>query len=153
MSQTYWLFGTQLNILADEQQTNSMYDLVEGSFPAHMETPLHFHTNYSEGIYVLEGEFTVYTDTGVATLTPGEFIFVPRNMPHVVAASGKKINRALTVASPSGFGKLIRSVGIPDSGSHLPPDILNDMGLFIELSKDTGDVILGSPGARPVLKK
>ena len=153
MSRTYWLFGTQLSILADEQQTNSTYDLIEGSFPAHLETPLHLHSKYSEGIYVLEGEFTVYTDTGAATLTPGEFIFVAPNIPHVIAASGKKVNRALTVASPSGFGKLIRSVGIPGNGTSLPPDTPNDMGLFIELSKDTGDLILGSPGARPVLKK
>jgi quercetin dioxygenase-like cupin family protein len=153
MSQIYWLFGAQLTILADEQQTNSTYDLVEGNFPAHMETPLHLHTKYSEKIYVLEGEFTVYTDTEVVTLRTGDFIFVAPNRPHVVAASGNQVNRALTIASPSGFGKLIRSVGIPGNEAHLPPDIQNDFGLFMELSKVTGDVILGLPGARPALKK
>jgi hypothetical protein len=64
MAQTFWLFGTYLRILSDEQQTNSTYDLIEGQFPANIETPLHLHSKYSELIYVLDGEFTVYTHKG-----------------------------------------------------------------------------------------
>jgi quercetin dioxygenase-like cupin family protein len=149
MAQTFWLFGTYLRILSDEQQTNSTYDLIEGQFPANIETPLHLHSKYSELIYVLDGEFTVYTHKGKITLTPGEHLFIFPSMPHVVASSGKLVNRALTIASPSGFAKLIRTVGIPGTDATQPPDIPNDIGLFIELSKETGDIILGSPGARP----
>ena len=149
MSQTFWLFGTYLRILADEHQTNSAYDLIEGQFPANMETPLHLHTKYAEQIYVLEGEFTVYLNKEIVTLIPGEYLFILPNTPHVVAASGKQVNRALTIPSPSGFAKLVRSVGIPGTDATQPPYTPNDMGLFIELSKETGDVILGSPGARP----
>ncbi|HLW19403.1 MAG TPA: cupin domain-containing protein [Cyclobacteriaceae bacterium] len=149
MSQTFWLFGTYLRILADEHQTDSAYDLIEGQFPANMETPLHLHTKYSEQIYVLEGEFTVYLNKEKITLFPGEHLLISPNTPHVVAASGKQVNRALTIASPSGFAKLIRNVGIPSTDAAQPPEIPNDMGLFIEFSKETGDVILGSPGARP----
>jgi mannose-6-phosphate isomerase-like protein (cupin superfamily) len=149
MSQTFWLFGTHLSILADEHQTDSAYDLIEGQFPANMETPLHLHTKYAEQIYVLEGEFIVYLNKEKIILIPGEHLFIPPNTPHVVAASVKQVNRALTVASPSGFAKLIRTVGIPGMDPTQPPDTPNDMGLFIELSNETGDVILGSPGARP----
>jgi quercetin dioxygenase-like cupin family protein len=149
MAQTFWLFGTYLRILLDEHQTNSTYDLIEGQFPANIETPLHLHLKYSELIYVLDGEFTVYTNKKKITLTPGQQLFIFPNMPHVVAASGKQVNRALTIASPSGFAKLIRTVGIPGTDATRPPDTPNDMGLFIELSKETGDIILGSPGARP----
>src|SRR5688500_12672658 len=88
MNPTYWFFGTRLRILADEQQTGSRYDLIEGDFPAGTETPLHLHTRYDELIYVLEGAFTVYTNTGTVTLAPGDFLFVARNTPHVVAATG-----------------------------------------------------------------
>lgn len=153
MTTPYWLFGTNLRVLTDEQQTYSQYDIIEGRFPAGTETPLHVHTKYDEFLYVLEGIFTVYTDTGTVTLLPGQHIFIPRNTPHVVAAIGQTINRGLTIASPSSFGKLIRTVGIPDTEDNLPPDIANDMGLFIQLSEETGDIILGSPGARPTLKK
>jgi quercetin dioxygenase-like cupin family protein len=149
MSQTFWLFGTYLRILSDEHQTNSTYDLIEGQFPANIETPLHLHSKYAELIYVLDGEFIVYTHKEKITLTPGQHLFIFPNIPHVVASSGKLVNRALTIASPSGFAKLIRTVGIPGTDATQPPDIPNDMGLFIEFSKETGDVILGSPGARP----
>ncbi|MFD2035409.1 cupin domain-containing protein [Belliella marina] len=149
MSQKFWLFGTQLHILADEHHTDSAYDLIEGQFPANIETPLHMHTKYTEQIYVLEGEFTIYLNKEEITLTPGEHLFILPNTPHVVGASGKKVNRALTIATPSGFAKLIKAVGIPGSDPTQKPSKPNDMGLFIELSKETGDVILGSPGARP----
>jgi mannose-6-phosphate isomerase-like protein (cupin superfamily) len=152
MSPTYWLFGTHLTILADEQQTSSHYDLIEGRFPVGTQIPLHLHAHYDESIYVLEGAFTLFTDTQIVTLRPGEQVLIPKNTPHVVVASEQTVNRALTVASPSGFGKLIRTVGIPGTSDNLPPDTPNDMGLFLQLSQETGDVILGAPGARPVLK-
>ena len=153
MAQSYWLFGTHLTILTDEQQTDSGYDLIEGRFSAGIQTPLHRHTKYSEAIYVLEGEFTIYTDAGAATLSPGGHTFIPINTPHVVLASGDGESRAITVASPSGFAKLIRSVGTPGSFDSLPPDQSNQMSLFLELSEEIGDVLLGPPGTRPELKK
>lgn len=152
MAQPYWLFGTHVTILADEQQTNKQYDLVEGRFSPGAETPPHLHTKYSELIYVLEGEFTVYTDTGVATLADGGHIFIPMNTPHSVVGSGEGLNRAITVASPSGFANLIRSVGTPGSFDSLPPDQSNQMGLFMKLSEEIGDVLLGPPGTRPQVK-
>ncbi|GAB2591218.1 cupin domain-containing protein [Spirosoma areae] len=151
MEQTYWLFGTHLTILTDEQQTNSRYDLIDGRLAAGVETPLHRHSRYSEAIYVVEGEFTVYTDTQVVILSPGGYIFVPINTPHAVAATGKTENRAITVASPSGFAKLIRSTGTPGSYDSLPPDNSNEMSLFLKLSEEIGDVLLGPPGTRPEL--
>ena len=152
MIPTYWLFGTHLTILADEQQTSSHYDLIKGRFPPGTQTPLHLHARYDEAIYVLEGAFTLFTDSQTITLSPGEQLLIPQNTPHVVMASNQPINRALTVASPSGFGKLIRTVGIPSTQDSLPPDMPNDMGLFLQLSEESGDLILGAPGARPVLK-
>jgi quercetin dioxygenase-like cupin family protein len=153
MNPAYWLFGTRLRILANEQQTDSRYDLIEGDFPAGTETPLHLHTKYDELIYVQEGAFTVYTDTGTVVLAPGESLFVPRNTPHVVAATGPAGNRGVTIASPSGFARLIRTVGIPEATDGLVPQTPNDLGLFIQLSAESGDVIQGAPGARPVRKK
>jgi quercetin dioxygenase-like cupin family protein len=153
MNPPYWFFGARLRILADGQQTKSCYDLIEGDFPAGTETPLHLHTKYDELIYVREGEFTVYTDAGTVVLAPGASFFVPRNTPHVVEASGRASNLALTIASPGGFATLIRAVGIPDVTEGIPPGQPNDLGLFIEHSGKSGDIIQGAPGARPVLKK
>ncbi len=149
----YWLFGTHLRILLDEEQTHASYDLIEGYFPEGTQTPLHLHTKYDELIYVLEGTFSVYTNSGEVRLMPGEHILVRQNTPHVLAAYGNRYNRALYITSPSGFAKLLRQVGIPDLAEGMLPGQPNNMGLFIELTKESGDIILGMPGALPLVTK
>ncbi len=151
MNTPYWFFETHLRVLHDAQETGGGYDLIEGRFPPGIETPLHLHTRYDELLYVLEGAFTVYTNTGTVTLAPGESLFVPRNTSHVVAGTGPGVNRALTIASPGGLARLVRTVGIPDVTEGIPPGHPNDMVLFLRAAQETGDILLGSPGARPVL--
>jgi len=149
MAQEYWLFGTHLHILVDEQKSNGNYDLIEGTLRKGVETPLHVHSKYSEKVYVLEGEFTIYTPSGSITVKPGESFFIPENTPHVVAAGNTEKNRALTVASPSGFAKLIRNSGTLDNGLGIPFEDPNTMERFIEFSEAIGDILLQPPGARP----
>jgi quercetin dioxygenase-like cupin family protein len=149
MAQNYWLFGTHLTILVDEQKSNGNYDLIEGTLAEGVETPLHLHSKYSEKIYVLEGEFTIYTPGKTITAKPGESFFIPENTPHVVAAGNSRKNRALTVASPSGFAKLIRNAGTLDNGSGILFEDPNTMERFMEFSEVIGDILLKPPGGRP----
>ena len=72
MAQSFWLFGSRLNIIADHTTTKGQYDLIEGYFPPGTQTPLHRHTRYSEQLYVLEGEFTVWTGENKFVLSAGE---------------------------------------------------------------------------------
>ncbi len=153
MAHTYWPFGAQLTVLADEEQTDSHFDLIEGQFPPGFQTPLYRHSKYTEMIYVLEGEFSVYIDTEVVIINPGGGMLIPKMTPHVVVASAKAFSRALTVVSPSAFARLIRSAGIPELGEGLPPGQPNDSALFLKLSEETGDEILCPPSARPVPKQ
>lgn len=149
MSQHYWMFGTQLNIIADEQKTNGLYDLIEGSLASGLETPLHLHTKYSEELYTLEGEYTVYFPNETMVVKPGEHCFIPMNTPHVIAATGPGISRGLTIASPSGFAELIRNVGTVDDGTGAPEQDVTVFERFMAISEKLGDVLLGPPGARP----
>jgi quercetin dioxygenase-like cupin family protein len=150
MPQALWLFGTHLSILADEKATATLYDLIEGTFAAGVETPLHLHTKYSELIFVLEGEFTIYTNKEMVILSPGKSYFIPKGTPHMVAASGPEPSKALTIASPSGFARLIRVLGtIEPTSDVMDPKILEK---FMQLSVELGDEILGSPGTRPVIE-
>ncbi|WP_159470413.1 cupin domain-containing protein [Dyadobacter sp. 3J3] len=150
MKKKFWLFGTNLTIVVDEIETDGKYDLIDGIVPACVETPLHLHTKYSEAIYVLEGELTVYLENRTLVLKPGDSVFIPRGAQHVVAASGATNARALTVASPSGFAELIRQVGTLNEPDIDDPKI-NDMLLFLKVSEKIGDVIIGSPGSRPMV--
>ena len=143
MTQSFWLFGTHLTIVADRTTTDGKYDLIEGSSPPGTQTPPHLHTRYSEQLYVLEGELTVWAGKNKMVLTPGESFLISPGTPHVVATLGDKPSRTLVVASPSAFADLIEATGT------LNENEVTDMALFNRISSETGDEILGAPGDLP----
>jgi len=149
MNNKYWLFGTHLSILEESDQTEGRYDLILGKLGAGVETPLHIHQKYSESIYVISGEFTIFMGDKAHVLQPGDHVFIPIGVPHAVACTGSQSGTALTMASPSGFASLIRQVGILGDEGNMP-STLPDMDLFQQLSESIGDVILGPPGSRSV---
>jgi quercetin dioxygenase-like cupin family protein len=149
MKNSYWLFGTRLGVLAAQTTTGGRYDLIEGWFSPGTQTPLHRHAAYAEQVYVLDGEFTVWAGRRKAVLGPGDDFVIPAGTAHVLAATGEVPGRALVVASPSGFARLITEAGTSDDGSGVPPSAAPDMDLFLRVSAELGDEILGPPGTLP----
>ena len=147
MRKSYWFFDHRLTILAGPADTDGRYDLVEGWEPPGAQVPLHRHRRYSEQIYVLEGEVTVWAGKRKLVLRPGDHVFIPAGTVHTGAATGDGPVRALAVASPSGFSRLITEVGIPDDGSGAPPSADMDMDRLPRVSAELGDEIPGPPGA------
>ncbi|MEH2411697.1 cupin domain-containing protein [Nostoc sp.] len=143
MAQSLWLFGTRLNIVADHATTGGQYDLIEGYFPPGTQTPPHRHTRYSEQLYVLEGEFTVWAGENKVVLSAGDSFLISAGTPHVVAALSDQPARGLVVAAPSGFARLIAAVGTLDENE------TPDMALFERISTEIGDEMLGLPGKLP----
>jgi quercetin dioxygenase-like cupin family protein len=143
MTQPLWLFGTRLTIIADHTTTGGQYDLIEGYIPPGNQTPLHRHTRYSEQLYVLEGEFTVWAGKNKAVLTVGESFLISPGTPHVVGVFSDKPARGLVVAAPSAFAQLIAATGTVDEQE------ATDMALFERISAEIGDEFLGPPGTLP----
>jgi quercetin dioxygenase-like cupin family protein len=150
MKSTYWLFGTKIQILQNEHDTEGRYDLLEGHFPAGAKSPLHLHTRYSETIIVLEGEVAVYTPGREQILKVGESFFIPQNVPHMVAnTSLDRPFKALALASPSGFARLVTNVGILDDGTEEIAQQPHDMQAANLALAEAGDSIIGPPGTLP----
>jgi quercetin dioxygenase-like cupin family protein len=145
MTQFLWLLGTRVRIIADHTVTGGQYDLIEGYFSPGMQTPLHRHTRYSEQLYVLEGEFTVWAGEHKAVLTAGESFLIAPGIPHTIGVFTDRPARGLVVAAPSSFARLIAAVGTVDEAE------LPDMALFERLSAEIGDEMLGPPGALPTV--
>ena len=143
MSQSLWFFGSRLTIVADHTTTGGKYDLIEGYFPPGSQTPPHRHTRYSEQLYVLSGEFTVWAGENKVVLSAGESFLIPPHTTHVVAALSHQPARGLIVAAPSAFARLIAAVGTVDETE--PPN----MELFEQISTEIGDELLGLPGDLP----
>jgi quercetin dioxygenase-like cupin family protein len=149
MEKAYWLFVTRLSVLADQTDTRRRYDLIEGWFSPGAQTPLHLHAAYAGQLYVLDGEFTLSAGGRKAVLRPGDDLLIPAGTTHAVSATGDGPGRALVVASPSAFARLITEAGTPDEGGVGPPSAASDMDLFLRVSAEVGDEILGPPGTLP----
>lgn len=140
MTQSFWLLGNRITIIADHTTTGGQYDLIEGYNPPGTLTPLHRHTRYSEQLYVLEGDLTVWAGENKAVLTPGESFLISPGTPHVVGVLSDKPARALVVAAPSGFARLIAATGTVDETEP------TDLALFERIAAEMGDEFLGPPG-------
>ncbi|HEX5164791.1 MAG TPA: cupin domain-containing protein [Thermomicrobiales bacterium] len=145
----YSLFGTILTILAERAGTAGHYDLIEGETPAGLQTPPHRHTRYSELLYVIDGELTIWTADRNVILHTGESFSIDTGVPHVVAATGQRTARGLVIASPSGFAALIEQAGIPESNGGFREPTPADLERFNQLATEFGDEILGQPGDLP----
>jgi len=143
MTQSLWFLGARFNIIADATTTGGKYDLLEAYFPPGRQTAPHRHTRYSEQIYVLEGEFTVWAGENKAVLPTGESLLISPGTPHVVGSLSDQPARLLVVAAPSSFARLIKAVGTLNQMD------TPDMGLFDRICAEIGDEVLGPPGALP----
>jgi mannose-6-phosphate isomerase-like protein (cupin superfamily) len=143
MSQSLWLFGSRLTIVADHTTTAGQYDLIEEYSLPGSQTPLHRHTRYSQLLYVLSGEFTVFAGENKVVLSAGDNILIPIGTPHMVAVFSDKPARGLVVNAPSGPARLITAMGMRDETETL------DMALLARISAEMGDETLGPPGTLP----
>jgi quercetin dioxygenase-like cupin family protein len=142
MQNALWLLGTHLQILSDQAATAGRYDLIESTFMPNVATPLHRHTTYSQHLYVLEGEFTVYTESAVLVLRPCESFHIPQGIVHAMV-SGPAGARALVVASPSSLAQLIQKAGTPAESASLPPTAPPNMEVFGRASLAIDDELVG----------
>lgn len=147
---SFWLFNSKLEIIGDLERTGTEFDIVEGIFPPGTQSPVHIHSQYSETIYVVDGNLTVYIPGESRDLKAGDTYFIPTNVPHcLINPSTEFPCKALAVASTNGFSKLIRAVGLPVVEGEDSPTGQHDMALAMQIMAEVGDSIVAPPGARP----
>jgi hypothetical protein len=75
----------------------------------------------------------------------GRLLPHPEHVPHTVQA-GPEDTHALHISTPAGFAELIARAGTP---AHLAPDSEFDADLFMAVTTELGDLVLGPPGTKP----
>jgi mannose-6-phosphate isomerase-like protein (cupin superfamily) len=143
-----FVLGQELRctILTTAAETEGRHDFTDNVQPGGMTTPLHLHTRYDERFWVVSGSLTVWAGSETVVLRSGDYYAVPMNTPHAIQ-SGPDGARALQISSPAGFAQLVARSGTP---AHLAtPETDFDADLFMAVSAELGDVILGPPGTTP----
>ena len=76
-----WYMGCLTTNLAESNDTNGAFFLVEVTMAPGNEPPPHVHSYEDELFYVLEGEFDVYVGQEAFKVRAGECVFLPRFVP------------------------------------------------------------------------
>jgi len=108
------------SFLVTAKDTDGAFSLTHCFFRKGFTPPPHYHQLEDESFYVLEGEIDFLVGDKRFTAGAGEFVFLPRNVPHhfnLVTETAK----ALLHISPAGFEIFFQEFGRPAQTLELPP--------------------------------
>jgi quercetin dioxygenase-like cupin family protein len=108
------------SFLATGKDTDNAFALIHCNFRKGFMAPPHFHKYEDESFYIIEGKFDFHVGDQKFTAGAGEFIVLPKNIPHhfnLVTESAK----ALLLITPAGFEVFFKEFGRPAQTLDLPP--------------------------------
>jgi quercetin dioxygenase-like cupin family protein len=114
-----WENGNLTTNLAEKEDTNGAFLLVEAMLAPGTEPPPHVHTREEELFYVLEGEFDVYVGEKAFNVKAGECVFMPRFRPHAFVIRSPRL-RLLALFTPAGLEEAFRGMSTPARRLELP---------------------------------
>ena len=97
-----WALGSLFEHLAGAGQTGGQLGVAVVSQPPGTASPLHLHTREAEAFYLLAGTMTYRAGSRLAHLAAGDFIYLPRGVPHAFRISGDIPARFLALTVPGG---------------------------------------------------
>ena len=108
------------SFLSTGRETGDTFSLMHCYFRKGFTAPPHYHKLEDESFYLLEGEIDFYISDKKVKASAGEFVVLPRNIPHhfeLVTETAK----ALMLITPAGFEIFFREFGQPAQTLDLPP--------------------------------
>lgn len=100
----FWFLNNLITVKATTESTGGAYSLCHQVSPPGAATPYHLHHVEDEAFYILEGESTFICDGKKTIAGPGEYLFLPRGIPHGIRVTGKGPTVMLIFAMPgTGF--------------------------------------------------
>jgi quercetin dioxygenase-like cupin family protein len=95
--------GSQLTFKAVGADTENAFALMEYLLAPGGGAGLHTHSREDESFYVLAGELAVQLEDQAVVATPGDFVRIPRGMPHAFVNQGPDPVTALVIVTPAGL--------------------------------------------------
>ncbi len=114
------------------------------SAPAGFGPPLHRHERDDEAFYLLEGELSLDCGDKHFTAGPGDFMLLPRRIPHTFLVTKGPVH-GLQITAPAGFEDFIAAAGRPAEAPGLPEHTEPDMPRLLAAAQRYGSQILGPP--------
>jgi len=90
--------------------------------PPLLDTPLHVHEREDELFHILEGEHVFECGTDRFEVGPGDFLALPRGVPHAHRRVVPGAGRFLVMTAPGGFDGFFRTLADADRRGTLGPE-------------------------------
>jgi mannose-6-phosphate isomerase-like protein (cupin superfamily) len=118
-----WGPAGRIRVIAGSAATRGSFSIVESTEPPGSAAPLHVHHGEAEGFFVLEGTVELTCGNDTLTVSAGDFVYTPPDVPHRFVVGGGQPARMLLLFSRPGFEQFFLEAGAPLSGPPKgPPD-------------------------------
>ena len=110
-------------------------------------SPLHVHTREAEAWYLLEGTMTYRAGEQLVRLAAGDFIYLPREVPHAFRVTGTTAARFFALTLPAGLMTIYDEIGVPATERRLPDAGITptDVQRWLEAAPRYGLRVVGPP--------
>jgi quercetin dioxygenase-like cupin family protein len=95
----------KITFLITGEQTDGAFFMAEVSVPPRGGNPPHIHHREAEMFYLQEGTLTIQVGGKTLTASPGDFVCLPRGLPHCFRNNGNVDAKFVLVAAPAGLEK------------------------------------------------
>jgi quercetin dioxygenase-like cupin family protein len=142
-SQAWWFLGTL--VVEHRMATSDLPLVLETTLPPGAAPPRHLHNDADDSWYLLAGEIVVRSGDQMWLARPGQWVSLPRGIPHSFRVVGQVPARMLGVHADTGFVEFVHDLGKPAAARELPPP--GDGPSLEDLSRSMAehDVIVAGP--------
>jgi len=139
-----WFVGSLNRIVATAGETNGMFGLMEQWARRGFAPPTHVHHHEDSALYLLDGVMRVRVGDDESTVTAGQFVFLPRDIPHSFRVDSADAH-FLELVTPGGFEEYHIDTSDPAEVAALPPDETPDIPRLVNAIAPYDAEITGPP--------
>src|ERR1700746_4178920 len=142
-----WAMGMLFERLAGPEETAGLLGASIVTQPPGRASPLHVHTREAEAWFLLQGAMTYRAGEQLIRMTAGDFIYLPREVPHAFRTTGAIPVRFLALTLPGGLLGIYDEAGVPAAERRLPDAGVSDADIarWLELAPRYGLRVIGPP--------
>ncbi len=123
-----WGPGDLYTYLVTGEQSGGAVFAMEADVPDGAGPPPHVHSREDETLYILDGELEVQLDNEVQIVSKGDFVWLPKGVPHRFTNLSGRPMRMILSFQPAGIEHFFEEVFEPaDDRSAEPPPITPEL--------------------------
>ncbi len=115
-----WFLNTLFTVKAGADDTEGHFTFMEQLCPPGFAPPRHVHHDEVEAFYMLEGTMSVSVADIERHVQPGDFVLLPRGVPHGFQVPESGPARFIHLTSPGQFDHFAREIGEPAAELVIP---------------------------------